>query len=175
VGDGCCTRPGRLRRRSRRWFWLVPDLAGSPGIVGGTGLSWTYHLRPGVKFENGTTASADDPISGFVWFAYLNTVVKPMNNLHCRMAVEYAAGKTTLQTAYGGPVAGGAIASTVAPPNVLGQTHFDYYEATTKPGGDVAKAKAQLKLCGHPTGAGLAGRLRVLPLHHGRKHDQPGR
>jgi len=29
----------------------------------------------------------------------------------------------------------------VAPPNVIGQKHFDLYEATTKPQGDVAKAK----------------------------------
>jgi len=97
-------------------------------------------------------ASSDDPISGFLWFAYLNTVVKPMNNVHCRMAVEYAANKTNQQTAYGGPVAGGAIASTVAPPNVLGQKHFDLYEATTKPGGDLAKAKSELQACGQPNG-----------------------
>src|SRR5580693_5215030 len=81
-------------------------------------------------------ASSDDPISGFLWFAYLNTVVKPLNNMHRREAIEYAANKTNLQTAYGGPVAGGQIASTVAPPNVVGQKHFDLYEATTKPQGD---------------------------------------
>jgi peptide/nickel transport system substrate-binding protein len=97
-------------------------------------------------------ASSDDPISGFLWFAYLNTVVAPMNNPHCRMAVEYAANKSNQQTAYGGPVAGGDIASTVAPPNVTGQKHFDFYKATTKPGGAVSKAKAQLRLCGWPNG-----------------------
>jgi hypothetical protein len=73
-----------------------------------------------------------------------------MNNVHCRMAVEYAANKTSQQTAYGGPVTGGQIASTVAPPNIIGQKHFDYYEATTRPGGALAKARAQLKLCGRP-------------------------
>ena len=97
-------------------------------------------------------ASSDDPISGFSWFAYLNTVVKPLDNVHCREAIEYAANKTNLQTAYGGPVAGGQIASTVAPPNVIGQKSFDLYESTTKPNGDVAAAKAQLKLCGQPNG-----------------------
>jgi peptide/nickel transport system substrate-binding protein len=109
-------------------------------------------------------ASSDDPISGFAWFAYLNTVLRPMNNVHCRMAIEYAANKTRQQTAYGGPVAGGDIAGTVAPPNIAGQKRFDYYEATTKPGGDVAKAKAQLKLCGQPQGfsTGIAYR-RDLP------------
>ncbi len=97
-------------------------------------------------------ASSDNPISGFLWFAYLNTKVAPLNNLHCREAIEYAANKTNLQTAYGGPVAGGAIASTVAPPNVIGQKHFDLYDADSKPGGDIPAAKAQLKACGQPNG-----------------------
>ncbi|MGO9221169.1 MAG: ABC transporter substrate-binding protein [Streptosporangiaceae bacterium] len=97
-------------------------------------------------------ASSDNPISGFLWFAYLNTKVAPLDNLHCREAIEYAANKTNLQTAYGGPVAGGAIASTVAPPNVIGQKSFDLYASTTKPNGDIAAAKEQLKLCGQPNG-----------------------
>ena len=40
----------------------------------------------------------------------------------------------------------------MAPPNVIGQKHFDLYEATTKPGGDIPAAKAALKTCGHPNG-----------------------
>ena len=48
-------------------------------------------------------ANSDNPITGFMWFVYLNTKVAPLNNLHCRMAIEYAANKTDLQTAYGGP------------------------------------------------------------------------
>jgi peptide/nickel transport system substrate-binding protein len=97
-------------------------------------------------------AQADDPVSGFLWYAYINTKVPPLTNVHCRMAIEFAANKVNLQTAYGGQYAGGSIASTVAPPNVIGQKHFDLYEATTKPQGDVAKAKEQLSLCGQPHG-----------------------
>ncbi len=97
-------------------------------------------------------ASSDNPISGFLWFTYINTKVAPLNNVNCRIAVEYAANKTNYQTAYGGPVAGGAIASTVSPPNVIGHKSFDLYEATTKPNGDLAKAKAALKACGQPNG-----------------------
>jgi peptide/nickel transport system substrate-binding protein len=97
-------------------------------------------------------ANSDDPVTGFMWFYYINSKVPPLNNIHCRMAVEYAANKVNYQTAYGGPYAGGQIASTVAPPNVVGQKHFDLYEATTKPQGDPAKAKEQLKECGHPNG-----------------------
>ncbi len=75
-------------------------------------------------------AWSDDPISGLFRFAYLNTKVAPLHNVHCREAIEYAADKISLQTAYGGPVAGGDIASTVSPPNVVGQKHFDLYDAT---------------------------------------------
>jgi peptide/nickel transport system substrate-binding protein len=97
-------------------------------------------------------AGADDPISGFLWYAYLNTVVPPMNNVHCREAIEYAANHTNLQTAYGGPYAGGAIATTVSPPNVVGHKSFDLYGFLSHPSGWPAMAKEQLKLCGHPSG-----------------------
>jgi peptide/nickel transport system substrate-binding protein len=96
-------------------------------------------------------ASSDDPVSGFMWFAYLNTKVAPLNNVHCREAIEFAANKTNLQTAYGGPY-GGDIAHTAMPPNVTGYYDFDLYHALSKPGGDIAAAKQQLALCGHASG-----------------------
>ena len=83
---------------------------------------------------------------------YLSTQVAPLNNVNCLQAVEYAANKTELQTAYGGPVAGGDIASTVMIPDQVGYKKFDLYEATTKPAGDLTKAKAALKACGQPNG-----------------------
>jgi peptide/nickel transport system substrate-binding protein len=96
--------------------------------------------------------NADNALSGFLWFTYVNSKVKPLDNVHCRRAVQYAADKTAYQTAYGGPVAGGQIASTVLTPNIVGYKKFDLYEATTKPHGDVAKAQAELQACGQPDG-----------------------
>jgi peptide/nickel transport system substrate-binding protein len=96
-------------------------------------------------------ANADDPVTGFMWFEYINTKVAPLNNVHCRRAVEYGANKTTLQNAYGGPF-GGDIASTAMPPNIVGFKKFDLYNALSKPGGDVANAKKELAACGHPNG-----------------------
>jgi len=90
-------------------------------------------------------------VNGFMWFYYINTHVPPLNNIHCRMAVEFAANKTNLQTAYGGPY-GGDIASTAMPPTMAGYSKFDLYHALSMPGGDIAAAKQQLKLCGHPNG-----------------------
>lgn len=47
--------------------------------------------------------NADNPLTGFLWFASINTKVKPLHNVHCRRAVEYAGDKTAFQTAFGGP------------------------------------------------------------------------
>jgi peptide/nickel transport system substrate-binding protein len=116
----------------------------------GTGVQAA--ARATILSSQSQKANADDVLSGFLWFTYINTKVKPLDNVHCRRAVEYAADKVAYQTAYGGPVAGGDIASTVMPPSVTGYKKFDLYEATTKPHGDVAKAKAELKACGHPSG-----------------------
>jgi peptide/nickel transport system substrate-binding protein len=107
--------------------------------------------RAQILSSNTLKASSDDPVNGFMWFFYINTKVAPLNNVHCRMAVEFAANKTSLQTAYGGPY-GGAIASTAMPPTIIGYKSFDQYKALSMPGGDVADAKAQLKLCGQPNG-----------------------
>src|SRR5215469_5799645 len=94
-------------------------LAGDLDVdMAGTGVQAAARAK--ILSSASLKAQSDDPLSGFLWFAYLNTVVPPMNNVHCRMAVEYAANKTNLQTAYGGPVAGGAIASTISPPTVVG-------------------------------------------------------
>jgi peptide/nickel transport system substrate-binding protein len=94
--------------------------------------------------------SADDALSGFLWFAYINSKVIP--NVHCREAIEYAADKVTLQDAYGGPLVGGTIASTIMPPNIVGYQKFDDYNATSDPNGDAAAAKTQLGLCGKAGG-----------------------
>jgi peptide/nickel transport system substrate-binding protein len=118
----------------------------------GTGVQAAARAR--ILSNNSLKAQSDDPVTGFMWFFYINTKVPPLNNLHCRMAVEFAANKNTLQTAYGGPY-GGAIAHTAFPPTVGGYANFDYYHALSKPGGDIAAAKQQLQQCGHPSGFNL--------------------
>jgi peptide/nickel transport system substrate-binding protein len=116
----------------------------------GTGVQAAARAK--ILSSSSLKDSSDNPLAGFLWFIYLNTKVAPLNNLNCREAVEYAANKTELQTAYGGPVAGGQIASTMLIPDQIGYKKFDLYEATTKPTGDLTKAKAALKACGQPSG-----------------------
>ncbi|HEX3790948.1 MAG TPA: ABC transporter substrate-binding protein [Pseudonocardiaceae bacterium] len=93
---------------------------------------------------------SDAAPSGFLWYYPIDTQVIP--NVDCRKAIEYAANKTLFQNAYGGQAAGGSIASTVLPQSVIGYQAFDDYEATTQPGGDIAKAKQELAACGKPNG-----------------------
>ena len=115
----------------------------------GSGVQAAARAR--ILSSSSLMAQADNPVTGFMWFYYINTKVAPLTNVHCRMAIEYAANKTNLQTAYGGPY-GGNIASTAIPPTVVGYSKFDLYNALSTPGGDAAAAKQQLQLCGQPNG-----------------------
>jgi len=100
----------------------------------------------------------DNPIQGFLRFMSINLHVKPFDNIHCRTAVQYATDKVAAQTAYGGPIAGGDVATTVIPPTVDGYRKFDLYPQTyNKSAGGLddatlAKAKAELQACGQPNG-----------------------
>jgi peptide/nickel transport system substrate-binding protein len=126
-------------------------LAGDAQVdFAGTGVQAAARAK--ILSNPSLKAQSDNPLTGFGWFFYIDSQVAPFTNLACRQAVEYAANHTTLQNAYGGPVAGGAIGSTVMPPTIAGYTSFDLYNATTKPQGDPAAAKQKLQACGQPNG-----------------------
>ncbi|GGX72296.1 ABC transporter substrate-binding protein [Streptomyces fructofermentans] len=100
-------------------------------------------------------ANLDNPVSGYVRYAVFPQSVKPFDNEHCRKAVIYGADHESLQTARGGPVAGGDIGTNMLPPSVPGaegQKYDPYESATTNKNGNVAKAKEELKACGKPNG-----------------------
>jgi peptide/nickel transport system substrate-binding protein len=118
--------------------------------LAGTGVAAAAQAR--ILSNPTLKTNADDPFTGFAFFSYLDTKVAPLNNLHCREAIEFAVNKTTTQDAYGGPVAGGGIASTLMPPNIIGYKSFDLYDALSKPTGNIAAAKQQLTACGMPSG-----------------------
>src|SRR5947209_3034536 len=39
---------------------LVPALATAPGVASNNGLTWTYHIKSGVKYEDGSTVTSKD-------------------------------------------------------------------------------------------------------------------
>ncbi|MBB5116832.1 peptide ABC transporter substrate-binding protein [Streptomyces eurocidicus] len=96
--------------------------------------------------------NVDNPQTGFIRYAAFPKTVPPFDNEHCRKAVIYGADHTSLQTARGGPQAGGDIGISMLPPAVVGfdESYDPYSLRQGKP--DVAKAKEELKACGKPSG-----------------------
>ena len=91
-------------------------------------------------------ADADDVESGAESFLQINTQVKPLDNIDCRQAIEWAINKQQIQDVSGGAVGGGQIATTILPPNNSGYKAADQY-ATGGEEGDIAKAKNLVSTC----------------------------
>ncbi|MYS81554.1 ABC transporter substrate-binding protein [Embleya scabrispora] len=99
----------------------------------------------------------DNPLSGYVRYAVFPQNVKPFDNEHCRKAVIHGADHLSLQTARGGPVAGGDIGTNMLPPTVPGTEGREYDPfalAGADKNGNIAKAKEELIACGKPDGFG---------------------
>jgi peptide/nickel transport system substrate-binding protein len=95
---------------------------------------------------------ADNPFGTRLNYTSINPKVAPLDNIECRKAVMYAADKTLYQQAYGGPLAGGEIATGLMPPQIPGFQKLDVYTPGADNKGDVDKAKAALQACGKPDG-----------------------
>ncbi|RMB84317.1 ABC transporter substrate-binding protein [Streptomyces shenzhenensis] len=117
--------------------------------------------QTGLSPQGRTTAlkqhkeNLDNPVSGFIRYATFPQIVKPFDNIHCRKAVIYGADHVSLQTARGGPLAGGDIGTNMLPPAVPGaegQSYDPYELAGANKSGSAAKAKEELKACGQPNG-----------------------
>ncbi|MFE9600561.1 ABC transporter substrate-binding protein [Streptomyces hokutonensis] len=100
-------------------------------------------------------ANLDNPISGFIRYAVFPQSVKPFDNIECRKAVIYAADHVSLQTARGGPIAGGDIGTNMLPPAIAGgegQKYDPYGISGANKTGNDDLAKKALKACGQPNG-----------------------
>ncbi|MBV8996758.1 MAG: ABC transporter substrate-binding protein [Pseudonocardiales bacterium] len=98
----------------------------------------------------GLRANTDSASVARLWYTALNPDVAPLDNIHCRKAVLYAADRTGYQRAYGGGT-GGEIATNMLPPVIPGAKRFDLYPSP-KHTGDIAKARDELVQCGQPNG-----------------------
>jgi len=124
-------------------------LAGNlTGDIAGAGVAAT--TQADIVNDPNKKKNADDALSGALAYMAINTKVKPFDNINCRIAVEYAVDKVSVQNSLGGPLRGD-IASTVLPPNVVGYTKYDKYP-TPNNAGDDGKAKEALGKCGKPGG-----------------------
>ncbi|GGQ43924.1 ABC transporter substrate-binding protein [Couchioplanes azureus] len=126
-------------------------LAGTADIdTGQTGVQ--AKARAEILQDPKKKAYSDAPSTGFIRYAAMSTKVAPFDNIECRKAVIYAADPTSLQTARGGPVAGGDIGTNMLPPNIAGSDpNYDPYgRLPGKPQPD--KAKQALAACGKAEG-----------------------
>ncbi|WP_369181770.1 ABC transporter substrate-binding protein [Streptomyces mutabilis] len=117
--------------------------------------------QTGLSPQGRTTAlkehkeNLDNPVSGYIRYATFAQNVKPFDNIHCRKAMLFGADHVSLQTARGGPVAGGDIGTNMLPPSVPGsegQKYDPYGMAGENKKGNIEKAKEELKACGQPNG-----------------------
>ena len=95
----------------------------------------------------------DDPHTGVILFAALPRSVKPLNNVHCRKAVIYAADRESMRTAAGGPQSGD-IAPHMLPPSIEGSApSYDPYKTLEDKGKPkTSEAKEELAACGKRDG-----------------------
>jgi peptide/nickel transport system substrate-binding protein len=97
-------------------------------------------------------AQADNPVTSFTRYLIASPDVAPLDNVHCRRAVQYAVNKTALQRLRGGTY-GGEIANVMTPSNLPGHDA----EANPYPNGDdntgnLEQARAELEECGQADG-----------------------
>jgi peptide/nickel transport system substrate-binding protein len=118
--------------------------------LAGTGVQTA--TLPRVLGNVGLKQRADNPTAARLWYVSILPTVKPFDNIACRQAVMYAADKTGYQAAYGGPLAGGQIATSIEPPILPGFQPTNVYPSGPDNKGDLAKAKAALAQCGKPNG-----------------------
>ncbi|MEU7000831.1 ABC transporter substrate-binding protein [Nonomuraea sp. NPDC046570] len=117
--------------------------------VAGTGMQTAALSR--VLPDPALKARADNPSLQRLWYTSVIPDVKPLDNVDCRKAIQWAADRTGLQQAYGGELSGGEIATGMIPPMLAGYKKISTYE-TPGSKGDEAKAKAALTACGQPNG-----------------------
>ncbi len=107
--------------------------------------------QPKILANAAQKRNSDVATGGSLTYLAIDTKVAPFDKAACRRAVQYAVDKVSVQTGLGGPVSGGALASTLLPPAVTGHQKFDLYPSANN-AGDVAKAKEELAACGKPNG-----------------------
>ncbi|MEO3784312.1 ABC transporter substrate-binding protein [Actinocorallia sp. B10E7] len=117
--------------------------------LAGAGLATA--AQPKVLGNSAQKQHTDVATGSTLTYMAINTRTAPFDNAACRKAVQFAVDKVSVQTGLGGPVAGGAVASTILPPSVTGHEKFDLYPSAGN-AGDQAKAKEQLAACGQPNG-----------------------
>ncbi|HZE33794.1 MAG TPA: ABC transporter substrate-binding protein [Actinoallomurus sp.] len=126
-------------------------IAGSLDIdVVGTGVQAAAAAK--IQSNPNLKKNADTAPTTRLNYVQISSSVPPFDNVHCRRAIEYATDKQAMQTANGGPLSGGDIATHLMPPTIVGSKAINPYPSGPSNNGDLAKAKQELQACGKPNG-----------------------
>jgi peptide/nickel transport system substrate-binding protein len=117
--------------------------------IGGRGLRDATRDR--VLANPSLRRNADSAPVPALRYTAINPDVAPLDNIHCRKAVEYATNHTEYQQAYGGE-ADGTVATSLLPSIIPGAQKIDLYHFDTQPTGDLTAARTELADCGQPNG-----------------------
>jgi len=110
----------------------------------------------------------DNPIDGSLDYVSVYPQVKPFDNIHCRMAVFYAANKKSWLLAAGGGARGNVMGN-LTPAGLPGSDpKANMYPNGADFTGDLAKAKEELAACGQPNGFSTNMAYRTNSTHPGR-------
>jgi peptide/nickel transport system substrate-binding protein len=93
----------------------------------------------------------DNPANGDLRMVAMTVSVSPLDNVHCRRAVQYAADKAAVKQVLGGDY-GAALATTLWPRDLPGYPAAAPYPAGADNHGDLDRARAELAACGRPDG-----------------------
>ncbi|HSV68292.1 MAG TPA: ABC transporter substrate-binding protein [Mycobacteriales bacterium] len=143
-------------------------LAGSADLdVTGAGLQPDAVLR--VTRDPALAARTDNPANGNLRLVALPSTVPPMDNAHCRRAVQLAVDKAAVKIGLGGDF-GAMLATTLWPRTLPGYPATAPYPSGEGNHGDLATARAELRLCGRPNG--FATRIATVDSGRGLRAAQ---
>ncbi|PGH50034.1 peptide ABC transporter substrate-binding protein [Streptomyces sp. Ru87] len=158
---------------------ITVDVLGTPSAVSEALIDGEYDLelgRSGLGGAAGAKAVEDPDLrenvdalpSGYIRYAAFPQSVEPMDDVHCRKAVIHAADHGALQKAFGAAGAGGDIAPSMLPPDVVGsEATYDPYDLLENGGKpDTAEAGRELEACGEPDGFST-----TIAVRGDRPHD----
>ena len=129
--------------------------------VTGSGLQPEAAAR--TLADPGLAGRVDNPANGDLRMVAMPVSVPPLDNVHCRRAVQYAADKAAVKQALGGDYAA-ALATTLWPRELPGYPAAALYPAGPDNHGDLDRARAELAACGRPDGF----RTRIATVNAGR-------
>ncbi|MFI6502889.1 ABC transporter substrate-binding protein [Nonomuraea typhae] len=125
---------------------LIADQGPDRSAIGYTDVA--LPVLPKVFTDPRARQRMSSMVDGCTGLIYLNTAKPPFDRQKARMAVHYAADKTALQTAAGGPQMAEVVGA-ILPPGLTGGAQRDLLNIP--PAGDVEKAKALLAEAGVQT------------------------